>query len=69
MVVWDAPSTFTPPPSWSVILEFTPASAAPRRRLIVKNEQHEELIGQIVKLAERLMIGDRHASPARYGPQ
>jgi succinylglutamic semialdehyde dehydrogenase len=39
------------------------------RRLIVRDGQHEALLAEIVKLAERIIVGPPHASPAPFmGP-
>jgi succinylglutamic semialdehyde dehydrogenase len=39
------------------------------RRLIVQDGQHEPLLAEIVKLAERIIVGGPHASPAPFmGP-
>jgi succinylglutamic semialdehyde dehydrogenase len=39
------------------------------RRLIVKDGEHEELLGAICKIAERLIIDEPHANPAPFmGP-
>jgi succinylglutamic semialdehyde dehydrogenase len=70
IVVWDAPE-----PATAAILVAQSAflSAGQRctaaRRLIVKNGAHEELVTELCKIAERLIVGDPHANPAPFmGP-
>jgi succinylglutamic semialdehyde dehydrogenase len=39
------------------------------RRLIVRDGAHEELIGQVIKIADRLIVGAPHSSPPPFmGP-
>ncbi len=70
LIVWDTPDVYA-----AAILAVQSAflSAGQRctaaRRLIVKDGAHEELITQICKLAERLIVGEPHSNPAPYmGP-
>ena len=70
LVVWDSPDLYT-----AAVLTVQSAflSAGQRctaaRRLIVKDGAHEELIGHICKISERLIIDAPHATPAPFmGP-
>ena len=70
LVIWD-----TPDPHTAAIIAVQSAflSAGQRctaaRRLIVKDGQHEEIVEQVVKIAERLIVGTPHATPAPFmGP-
>jgi len=70
IVVWDAPDTYA---AAIMVVQSAFLSTGQRctaaRRLIVKDGAHKELIAQVVKLAERLIIGEPHASPAPFmGP-
>ena len=70
LVVWDSPDLYT-----AAVLTVQSAflSTGQRctaaRRLIVKDGAHEELIGHICKISERLIIDAPHATPAPFmGP-
>ena len=70
LVVWDSPDPYT-----AAVLTVQSAfvTAGQRctaaRRLIVKDGAHEELIGHVCKISERLIIGAPHATPAPFmGP-
>ena len=70
LVVWDSPDPYT-----AAVLTVQSAfvTAGQRctaaRRLIVKDGTHEELIGHVCKISERLIIGAPHATPAPFmGP-
>jgi succinylglutamic semialdehyde dehydrogenase len=70
LVVWDAADTFA---AATIVVQSAFLSAGQRctaaRRLIVKDGAHEELIGTVIKLAERLIVDHPHASPAPFmGP-
>lgn len=70
LVVWDAPDSHA---AAILVVQSAFLSAGQRctaaRRLIVKDKAHEELLAQVVKLAERLIIGEPHAKPAPFmGP-
>ncbi|WP_324750683.1 succinylglutamate-semialdehyde dehydrogenase [Sphingomonas sp. LY54] len=70
LVVWDAPDVHA---AATIAVQSAFMSAGQRctaaRRLIVKDGAHEELVGTIVKLAERLIVDQPHASPAPFmGP-
>jgi succinylglutamic semialdehyde dehydrogenase len=70
IVVWDTADIAT---AAILVVQSAFLSAGQRctaaRRLIVKDGAHEELITQICKLAERLIVGEPHANPAPYmGP-
>jgi succinylglutamic semialdehyde dehydrogenase len=70
LVVWDMPDAFT---AATLIAQSAFLSAGQRctaaRRLIVQDGQHQELIDAVVKLAERLIVDQPHASPAPFmGP-
>ena len=70
LVVWDATDVYS-----AAVLTVQSAflSAGQRctaaRRLIVKEGAHEELLGHVCKIAERLIIDAPHAEPAPFmGP-
>jgi len=70
LVVWDAKDSYA-----AAILAVQSAfmSAGQRctaaRRLIVQEGSHEELLANLLKLAERLIVGDPHANPPPFmGP-
>jgi succinylglutamic semialdehyde dehydrogenase len=70
LVVWDAPDAFA---AATLVIQSAFLSAGQRctaaRRLIVQDGAHEELIGAVVKLAERLIVDHPHAAPAPFmGP-
>jgi succinylglutamic semialdehyde dehydrogenase len=70
IVVWDAPDAYA---AAIMVVQSAFLSTGQRctaaRRLIVQDGAHEELLGQIVRLAQRLIIGDPHAKPPPYmGP-
>jgi succinylglutamic semialdehyde dehydrogenase len=70
LVVWDAPDVHA---AATIAVQSAFMSAGQRctaaRRLIVKDGAHEELVGTIVKLAERLIVDQPHANPAPFmGP-
>jgi len=70
LVVWDTKDSYA-----AAILAVQSAfmSAGQRctaaRRLIVQEGAHEELLANLLKLAERLIVGDPHANPPPFmGP-
>ena len=70
LVVWDAPDVYA-----AAIMAVQSAflSAGQRctagRRLIVKDGEHQELVDTICKLADRLIVGEPHATPPPFmGP-
>jgi succinylglutamic semialdehyde dehydrogenase len=70
LIVWDTPDFYT---AAIVTVQSAFLSAGQRctaaRRLIVKDGAHEDLIANICKIAERLIIGEPHAHPAPFmGP-
>jgi succinylglutamic semialdehyde dehydrogenase len=70
LVVWDNADAFT---AATIVVQSAFLSAGQRctaaRRLIVQDGAHEELIGAVVKLAERLIVDHPHANPAPFmGP-
>ena len=70
LVIWDAPD---PHAAAVIAVQSAFLSAGQRctaaRRLIVQDGQHEVLIGEIVKLANRLVVGEPMAKPAPFmGP-
>ena len=70
LVVWDMADAFT---AATLVVQSAFLSAGQRctaaRRLIVQDGQHDELIGTVVKLAERLIVDHPHANPAPFmGP-
>ena len=70
LVIWDAPD---PQAAAVIAVQSAFLSAGQRctaaRRLIVQDGQHEVLIGEIVKLANRLIVGEPMAKPAPFmGP-
>jgi len=70
LVVWDAKDI---PAAAVIAVQSAFMSSGQRctgaRRLIVRDGQHEPLIGEIVKLAERIIVDHPHASPAPFmGP-
>jgi succinylglutamic semialdehyde dehydrogenase len=70
LVVWDAIDLQT---SATIIIQSAFLSAGQRctaaRRLIVEDGKHEELIGEVVKLIDRIIVDDPHADPQPFmGP-
>jgi succinylglutamic semialdehyde dehydrogenase len=70
LVVWDAPDVHA---AAITIVQSAFLSAGQRctaaRRLIVQDSAHEELMAQVCKLAERLIVDEPHATPAPFmGP-
>jgi succinylglutamic semialdehyde dehydrogenase len=70
IVVWDAPDILT---AATIVVQSAFLSAGQRctsaRRLIVRDGAHEALIQEIVKLANRLIVDEPHATPAPFmGP-
>jgi succinylglutamic semialdehyde dehydrogenase len=70
IIVWDAPDAYA---AAILVVQSAFLSTGQRctaaRRLIVQEGAHEALIEQVVKLANRLIIGEPHAKPAPYlGP-
>ena len=70
LVVWDMPDNYT---AALIAVQSAYMSAGQRctaaRRLIVKDGQHEELVDNIAKIADRLIVDHPHASPAPFmGP-
>jgi succinylglutamic semialdehyde dehydrogenase len=70
LVVWDAKDI---PAAAVIAVQSAFMSSGQRctaaRRLIVRDGQHEPLLAEIVKLAERIIIGPPHAHPAPFmGP-
>ena len=67
LVVWNAPDI---PAAAMIVVQSAYLSAGQRctaaRRLIDKDGAHEELLGQVVKIAERLIVGGPHATPAPF---
>ncbi|MDB5697763.1 MAG: astD, partial [Alphaproteobacteria bacterium] len=70
LVVWDAPDLYA-----AAILTVQSAflSSGQRctaaRRLIVRDGAHEELLANVCKIAERLIVAEPHATPAPFmGP-
>ncbi|MGA9582030.1 MAG: succinylglutamate-semialdehyde dehydrogenase [Allosphingosinicella sp.] len=70
LVVWDAKDV---PAAAVIAVQSAFMSSGQRctgaRRLIVQEGQHEPLLAEIVKLAERIIVDHPHASPAPFmGP-
>jgi succinylglutamic semialdehyde dehydrogenase len=70
LIVWDAVDTHA---AATMVVQSAYLSAGQRctaaRRLIVRDGAHEELVAAIVKLADRLIVGPPHATPAPFmGP-
>ncbi|MGE5722823.1 MAG: succinylglutamate-semialdehyde dehydrogenase [Sphingomonadales bacterium] len=70
LIVWDAPDLYA---AAVVAVQSAFLTAGQRctaaRRLIVKDGRHEELIANICKIAERLIVDEPHAAPAPFmGP-
>jgi succinylglutamic semialdehyde dehydrogenase len=70
IVVWDAPDILT---AATIVVQSAFLSAGQRctsaRRLIVRDGAHEPLIQEVVKLANRLIVDEPHATPAPFmGP-
>jgi succinylglutamic semialdehyde dehydrogenase len=70
LLVWDTPDIRT---AAVIIVQSAFLSAGQRctnaRRLIVRNGMHKELITEVIKLADRLIIDEPFASPAPFmGP-
>ncbi len=70
LVVWDAPDVYA---AAIIAVQSAFLSAGQRctaaRRLIVQDGAHEELIANVCKIAERLIVAEPHASPAPFmGP-
>ena len=70
LVIWDAPDAYT---AAVIAAQSAFLSAGQRctaaRRLIVKEGAHEELIQNITKIVDRLIVDHPHASPAPFmGP-
>jgi succinylglutamic semialdehyde dehydrogenase len=70
IIVWDTPDAYA---AAIIIIQSAFMTAGQRctaaRRLIVREGQHEALFANIKRLAERLIIGEPHDSPAPFmGP-
>ena len=70
LVIWDAPDAYI---AAVIAAQSAFLSAGQRctaaRRLIVKEGQHEELIENLCKIADRLIVDHPHANPAPFmGP-
>ncbi len=70
IIVWDAADLHT---AAVIVVQSAFLSAGQRctaaRRLIVRDGMHQQLIEEIRKLADRLIVGEPHSSPAPYmGP-
>ncbi|MFM2099738.1 MAG: succinylglutamate-semialdehyde dehydrogenase [Pseudomonadota bacterium] len=70
IIVWDAADLHT---AAIIVVQSAFLSAGQRctaaRRLIVRDGMHQQLIDEIRKLADRLIVGEPHSSPAPYmGP-
>jgi succinylglutamic semialdehyde dehydrogenase len=70
VIVWDAADVYA---AAVIVIQSAFLSAGQRctaaRRLIVKDGQHQSLIDTVKKLADRLIVGAPHQSPAPYmGP-
>ncbi|MBA3898495.1 MAG: succinylglutamate-semialdehyde dehydrogenase [Sphingomonadaceae bacterium] len=70
VIVWDAPDLYS---AAVLVVQSAFLSAGQRctaaRRLIVRDGRHEELLDQIRRIVDRLIVGEPHASPAPFmGP-
>jgi succinylglutamic semialdehyde dehydrogenase len=70
IIVWDAPDLHT---AAVIVVQSAFLSAGQRcsaaRRLIVRDGMHKELLNEVRKLADRLIVGEPHSTPAPYmGP-
>jgi succinylglutamic semialdehyde dehydrogenase len=70
IVVWDAPDIYA---AAVMVVQSAFLSAGQRctaaRRLIVRNGDHEELIANICRIADRLIVAEPHSAPAPFmGP-
>lgn len=70
IIVWDAPDVHV---AATIVVQSAYLSAGQRctaaRRLIVKDGQHQALADAVRKLADRLIVGEPHSTPAPYmGP-
>ncbi len=70
IIVWDAADLHT---AAIIVVQSAFLSAGQRctaaRRLIVRDGMHQPLLDEIRKLADRLIVGEPHSSPAPYmGP-
>jgi succinylglutamic semialdehyde dehydrogenase len=70
IIVWDAPDLHS---AAVVVIQSAFLSAGQRctaaRRLIVREGLHQPLLDEVRKLAERLIVGEPHRTPAPYmGP-
>ena len=67
LVVWDAPDPHT---AAVIAVQSAFLSAGQRctaaRRLVVEDGKHEALLAEIVKIAERLIVGEPMAKPAPF---
>jgi succinylglutamic semialdehyde dehydrogenase len=70
IIVWDVPDVHA---ASVIVIQSAFLSAGQRctgaRRLIVRDGMHEALVGEVIKLASRLIVGEPHSSPAPFmGP-
>ncbi|MDT9597423.1 succinylglutamate-semialdehyde dehydrogenase [Sphingosinicella rhizophila] len=70
LVIWDAPDTYA---AALIAVQSAFLSAGQRctaaRRLIVRDQGHQEVVEQICRIAERLIVDHPHANPAPFmGP-
>ena len=70
LIVWDAPDLHA---AAVVVIQSAFLSAGQRctaaRRLFVRDGMHKELLNEVRKLADRLIVGEPHSTPAPYmGP-
>ena len=70
LVAWDVKDAYT---TAVIAVQSAFMSAGQRctaaRRLIVEDGPHEELVASVVKIAERIIVGDPHANPPPFmGP-
>lgn len=70
LIVWDAPDPYS---AAILIVQSAFLSAGQRctaaRRLIVKDGEHEELLANVSKIADRIIVDAPHAAPAPFmGP-
>ncbi len=70
IIVWDAPDLYA---AAIIVAQSAFMSAGQRctaaRRLIVKDGAHEELLAQLVKITDRLIVDHPHATPPPFmGP-